>query len=102
MRNCTPSQFEEIIVYSCCRVQSLTKCFRIFNLSILNLLFNTNSRIVRNYDLFIRRNLARGYTRKELNVSFLRGQRLKLQNKVESMKKCIKDCCCPESKKKLE
>ena len=44
------------------------------------------ARIVRNYDTFIRRNLSRGYTRKELNVSFLRGQRLKLQNKVDEVK----------------
>jgi choline-phosphate cytidylyltransferase len=44
------------------------------------------ARIVRNYDSFIRRNLARGYSRKDLNVSFLRGQRLKFQNKVDEVK----------------
>ncbi|KAJ3616072.1 hypothetical protein Zmor_012081 [Zophobas morio] len=29
-------------------------------------------RVVRNYDVYIRRNLARGFTRKDLNVSFVR------------------------------
>merc|ERR1711944_287121 len=33
--------------------------------------------------MYVRRNLSRGYTRKELNVSFLRGQRLKLENKKD-------------------
>ena len=45
-----------------------------------------NSRIVRDYDTYVRRNLARGYSRQELNVSFLKGQKFKLQNKVDSIK----------------
>lgn len=49
------------------------------------------ARIVRDYDTYVRRNLARGYTRKELNISFLKGQRLKLQNKVDEVKEQTKD-----------
>ncbi len=40
------------------------------------------ARILCNYDVYVRRNLARGYTRKDLNVSFFKGQKIKLQNKV--------------------
>eukprot|EP00095_Tigriopus_kingsejongensis_P011287 maker-scaffold14_size734282-snap-gene-2.21 protein:Tk11287 transcript:maker-scaffold14_size734282-snap-gene-2.21-mRNA-1 annotation:"choline-phosphate cytidylyltransferase b" len=43
------------------------------------------TRIVRNYDRFVRRNLARGYSAKDLNVSFIRGQKLRFQNKVEDI-----------------
>merc|ERR1719348_1072811 len=44
------------------------------------------TRIVRDYDTYVRRNLARGYSRQDLNVSFLKGQKFKLQNKVDSIK----------------
>merc|ERR1712029_960956 len=45
------------------------------------------ARIVRDYDTYVRRNLARGYSRQDLNVSFLKGQKYKLQNRVEKINK---------------
>jgi len=44
-------------------------------------------RIVKDYDTYVRRNLARGYSRQDLNVSFLKGQKYKLQNSVEKVSK---------------
>lgn len=47
---------------------------------------NILSRIVRDYDIYIRRNLARGYSAKELNISYLNEKKIRFQNKMHAIK----------------
>jgi choline-phosphate cytidylyltransferase len=49
------------------------------------------ARIIRDYDVYVSRNLARGYTREQLNVSFLRDKEMKMKAKFIEIKERAKD-----------
>jgi choline-phosphate cytidylyltransferase len=43
-------------------------------------------RLVRDYDIYVRRNLARGYSAQDLNVGFLKKNQLEFQSKMDTVK----------------
>ncbi|KAM7442988.1 Choline-phosphate cytidylyltransferase A [Porites harrisoni] len=49
------------------------------------------ARVVRDYDMYIRRNLARGYTAKELNVSFIKEKEVQVRQKMDEIKGRLTD-----------
>jgi choline-phosphate cytidylyltransferase len=43
-------------------------------------------RLVRDYDMYVRRNLARGYSAQDLNVGFIKKNQLEFQSKMNTVK----------------
>jgi choline-phosphate cytidylyltransferase len=43
-------------------------------------------RLVRDYDMYVRRNLARGYSAQDLNVGFIKRNQIEFQSKIDTVK----------------
>ncbi|CAO3684870.1 unnamed protein product [Rhizopus stolonifer] len=48
------------------------------------------TRIVRDYDAYLRRNLERGVSAKELNISFLKERKIKTKKSIEDLRQTLK------------
>ncbi|XP_050538644.1 putative choline-phosphate cytidylyltransferase [Daktulosphaira vitifoliae] len=49
------------------------------------------SSIVRDYDDYVKRNLKRGYNRKDMNVSFVKANSIKLKGKIDEIKIAVNE-----------
>jgi len=48
-------------------------------------------RIVKDYDSYVRRNLARGYTGKQMNISFVKEKQIQMEQNIKKFKQQMKD-----------
>jgi len=48
-------------------------------------------RIVKDYDSYVRRNLARGYTGKQMNISFVKEKQIQMENNIKKLKEKVQD-----------
>lgn len=48
-------------------------------------------RIVKDYDSYVRRNLARGYTGKQMNVSYVKEKQLQMEDNIKKIKEKVQD-----------
>lgn len=48
-------------------------------------------RIVKDYDSYVRRNLARGYTGKQMNISFVKEKQIQMENNIKKFKEKVQD-----------
>ncbi|XP_025079110.1 choline-phosphate cytidylyltransferase B-like [Pomacea canaliculata] len=49
------------------------------------------TRIIKDYDVYVRRNLARGYSHKDLNVSYMKAKRIKIKENYTKLEEKLKD-----------
>eukprot|EP00026_Physarum_polycephalum_P009063 Phypoly_transcript_09174.p2 GENE.Phypoly_transcript_09174~~Phypoly_transcript_09174.p2 ORF type:complete len:156 (-),score=28.66 Phypoly_transcript_09174:237-704(-) len=48
-------------------------------------------RIVKDYDQYVRRNLARGYTGKQMNVGYVKQKQIQVEDNINKLKKQVND-----------
>jgi len=48
-------------------------------------------RIVKDYDSYVRRNLARGYTGKQMNIGFVKEKQIQMEDNIKKLKEKVQD-----------